>query len=368
MRRLFSVFVLCGAASGVLPLNATAQEASLPKALEPLSRVGRALGLGWGDGYHACDRDCRLPTADLPPRSYAASHALHPHYGQSNRQHWQAAAAANTPPTAYHYPTRPQPQRPGGGGPQFAVPPSVMQEIRSLENDPQQTTPAERAVAPPQPASESQRPESQRPEQQRPEQLAPPAPTPSTPAPPTSVRPADVLPRQAAPSVQVERMQQEMSEELDAMLDSLRDDGPATSPAVNPQPAAEKPEAVDSILDGPLDDDTDRLLRGGNEQLPADEVSADEVPADEAGAADALPLDGSDDLLQDDGDDLLLDDSDDLLLDDQTRTSGFIREPVAGAPRRIPASQRLAQQRAQRHAQQPVAAPRVARDSSAASR
>lgn len=339
MRRLFSVFVLCGAASGVLPLNATAQEASLPKALEPLSRVGRALGLGWGDGYHACDRERRLPTADLPPRSYAASHALHPHYGQSNRQHWQAAAAANTPPTAYHYPVPQQPQRPGGGGPQFAVPPSVLQEIRSLENDPQQITPAERPADPLPSASE----------QQQPEQVIPPAPTPpsaSTTAPSTPVRPADVLPRQAAPSVQVEREQQERSEELDAMLDSLRDDRPATSPVLNPQPAAEKPAPVDSILDGPLDEDTDPLLDAGDEPL----------------------LDGSDDLLQGDSDDLLLDDSDELLLDDQTRTSRFVREPVAGAPRRIPASQRLAELRAQQRAPQPVVAQRVAGESSAASR
>ncbi|QEG41616.1 hypothetical protein [Roseimaritima ulvae] len=395
MRRLFSVFVLCGAASGVLPSSATAQDTSLSKALEPLNRFGRAIGVGWGDGYHACDREHRLPTADLPPRSYAAQHALHPRYGQSHRQHWQAAAAANTPPAAYAYPTQQRLQQPAGSVPQFPVPPSVLQEIRSLQNDPQQAPPRTDS-----PRIDSPRIDSPRDETPQVEQLAPPAPTP-----PTSPRPADVLPRTPAASQPGEPMQQEISNQLDAMLDSLRDDqstmpstsaagqapasntAPLTAPAPQPEQAAEDaaaeaPERAlsederalpevepalpeDSILDGPLDEAPDQLLDAGDALLPAGDIDTDELLLDEA-----------DDALLDESDDLLLDDSDDLLLDEQTRASRFVREPVAGGPRRIPASQRianqraqrLAQQRAQQHAQQQLAAQREAAQRAAVSR
>ncbi len=329
MRRLFSVFVLCGAASGVLPLNATAQEASLPKAFEPLTRMGRTLGLGWGDGYHACDRDCRLPTADLPPRSYAAGHALHPHYGQSNRQRWQAAAAANTPPAVYAYPSATPPHRPAGSGPQFAVPPSVMQEIRALEND-------SRKPAPPQPASDAlPQPRSAADAQQRPTEPQLPAEpiAPPEPVQPPAMTTAPLLPRRAAPHIEAEPKQQGISQELDRMLDSLQDEEPSA-------PAAE-PAAVDSILDGPLDDEPESLLDAGDGLLPAEDAAAVEQ-----------------------ADDLLLDDSEDLLLDDQTRAAGFIREPVAGAVPRIPASQRIAQQRAQ----QQLAAQRRVRENTATQR
>ncbi len=33
----------------------------------PLQRLGRCLGVGWGDGYHACDSSGCRPGADLPP-------------------------------------------------------------------------------------------------------------------------------------------------------------------------------------------------------------------------------------------------------------------------------------------------------------
>ncbi|MGB7342647.1 MAG: hypothetical protein WBD20_00390 [Pirellulaceae bacterium] len=39
--------------------------------LEPLQRIGRTLGCGWGDGYHACQDSGFRPGADLPPRSYS---------------------------------------------------------------------------------------------------------------------------------------------------------------------------------------------------------------------------------------------------------------------------------------------------------
>ncbi len=44
--------------------------ASWAGGIEPVQRLGRYMGFGWGDGYHACAKSgCRLG-ADLPPRSY----------------------------------------------------------------------------------------------------------------------------------------------------------------------------------------------------------------------------------------------------------------------------------------------------------
>lgn len=40
--------------------------------IEPIQRLGRCLGVGWGDGYHACASSGCRPGADLPPRSYAS--------------------------------------------------------------------------------------------------------------------------------------------------------------------------------------------------------------------------------------------------------------------------------------------------------
>ncbi|MDA8744136.1 hypothetical protein N9N28_05840 [Rubripirellula amarantea] len=39
---------------------------------EPIDRTGRYLGIGWGDGYHACDGSGARPCSDLPPVSSRA--------------------------------------------------------------------------------------------------------------------------------------------------------------------------------------------------------------------------------------------------------------------------------------------------------
>lgn len=51
---------------------------------EPLERLGRTFGLGWGDGYHACTDSCPRLGADLPPRSFTARHRANAH-GPSTR-------------------------------------------------------------------------------------------------------------------------------------------------------------------------------------------------------------------------------------------------------------------------------------------
>ncbi|WP_153557544.1 hypothetical protein [Roseimaritima sediminicola] len=141
MRVLLCVTVVVGAVSLGTPPAALGQSpAAASKAWEPLSRVGRTLGIGWGDGYHACDRDCRLPTADLPPRSYAAQHAGH---GPSGRQHWyDATARQRARYWAAHqlYPAV-DPYRPARDhdaldqGPRFNVPRSVFEELEAIEDD-----------------------------------------------------------------------------------------------------------------------------------------------------------------------------------------------------------------------------------------
>ncbi len=38
--------------------------------IEPVQRLGRLLGVGWGDGYHSCADSGFRPGANMPPRSY----------------------------------------------------------------------------------------------------------------------------------------------------------------------------------------------------------------------------------------------------------------------------------------------------------
>ncbi|QDS95381.1 hypothetical protein FF011L_41770 [Roseimaritima multifibrata] len=83
MQRLLGVLVLVGGASSLAihPHAAAQSPAALerPSASEPWHRLGRSLGLGWGNGYHACASDTRGVTADLPPRSYAARQNVNPY-------------------------------------------------------------------------------------------------------------------------------------------------------------------------------------------------------------------------------------------------------------------------------------------------
>jgi len=44
---------------------------------ESIDRLGRLLGFGWSDGYHACGADCYHLGENLPPHSYAADHSLY---------------------------------------------------------------------------------------------------------------------------------------------------------------------------------------------------------------------------------------------------------------------------------------------------
>ncbi len=41
--------------------------------VQPIERLGRWSGVGWGDGYHACEKSPERIGADLPPRSYHAT-------------------------------------------------------------------------------------------------------------------------------------------------------------------------------------------------------------------------------------------------------------------------------------------------------
>jgi hypothetical protein len=49
-------------------LGPTLAPAELP---QPLQRLGRVHGVGWGDGYHVCERSGIRLMADLPPHSHA---------------------------------------------------------------------------------------------------------------------------------------------------------------------------------------------------------------------------------------------------------------------------------------------------------
>ncbi len=50
--------------------------------LEPMNRLGRTLGHGWGDGYHARESSGPRPGADLPPRSHSKRFDGQPMHGQ----------------------------------------------------------------------------------------------------------------------------------------------------------------------------------------------------------------------------------------------------------------------------------------------
>lgn len=43
---------------------------------ESFDRLGRWMGLGWSDGYHACGSDCYRLGENLPPLSYSSEHSL----------------------------------------------------------------------------------------------------------------------------------------------------------------------------------------------------------------------------------------------------------------------------------------------------
>ena len=49
-------------------------------AREPIQRLGRNFGFGWGDGYHACADSGLRVGADLPPRSFADAHGARLHH------------------------------------------------------------------------------------------------------------------------------------------------------------------------------------------------------------------------------------------------------------------------------------------------
>ncbi len=57
----------------------------------PINQLGRIVGAGWGDGYHACQTSGLRLGADLPPRSYSQRAT-----GRSTQgAHWQAGGVAN---------------------------------------------------------------------------------------------------------------------------------------------------------------------------------------------------------------------------------------------------------------------------------
>jgi len=50
---------------------------------EPIQRLGRFFGAGWGDGYHACETSGFRPLANLPPASF---------YQRDGKHHWGAGS------------------------------------------------------------------------------------------------------------------------------------------------------------------------------------------------------------------------------------------------------------------------------------
>ncbi len=44
---------------------------------ESFDRLGRWMGIGWSDGYHACGSDCYRLGENLPPLSYSSQHSLY---------------------------------------------------------------------------------------------------------------------------------------------------------------------------------------------------------------------------------------------------------------------------------------------------
>lgn len=65
------------AVMGLIVMGPTVASAELPH--QPLERVGRLCGIGWGDGYHACSSSGFRPFADLPPKTYATTYGAKPH-------------------------------------------------------------------------------------------------------------------------------------------------------------------------------------------------------------------------------------------------------------------------------------------------
>tara|TARA_R110002049_G_scaffold305056_3_gene501110 strand:- start:68724 stop:69962 length:1239 start_codon:yes stop_codon:yes gene_type:complete len=61
--------VIAAATTAVVTTAATALPAPADSP-EPLQRLGRFVGAGWGDGYHACESSGFRPVSNLPPRSF----------------------------------------------------------------------------------------------------------------------------------------------------------------------------------------------------------------------------------------------------------------------------------------------------------
>jgi len=79
---------------------------STVRAGESVDRLGRLLGVGWSDGYHACAADCYLPGENLPPRSYAADHSLYSRaHGIATRPAHSVHRQHSHHQPASHYPT-----------------------------------------------------------------------------------------------------------------------------------------------------------------------------------------------------------------------------------------------------------------------
>ena len=79
-RRRFGWLLWIGAAAVgggcVIPIEMRMANADWPQAVD---RLGRYCGVGWGDGYHACQSSGARPLANLPPRSYASRRQPAPH-------------------------------------------------------------------------------------------------------------------------------------------------------------------------------------------------------------------------------------------------------------------------------------------------
>ncbi|GEM_PF-4419824 len=331
MRRWLGVMTLaCLAVPWAVSVPAGAQDPSLSNPFEPLQRLGRAMGVGWGDGYHACSRDSRSPVADLPPRSYAAQHSLHRHPNQSGHQHWQAAAQTHpmygwqahprafpSPEAGRQYGHSGSPNRP-----QFPVPPSVLEELENLPRDVDRKVPSDVA-----------------PQQERPSTASSPNALPplATRAPGTNNRSVNPSLR-AAPSPPVNQ--------LDSMLQELKDDeqGNADTRANVSDPLQSSQDALGGSTLEEEFSTSDLLLE--NPSQTADLLEADLLdslprepfpPRDRSQTIDPLLEGLPPPTAEEPGD---------LLLDDQAARRHHIREPVAGMPRRISASERLARQRA----------------------
>lgn len=69
-----------------------------------VERVGRLLGAGWGDGYHACDCSRARPLANLPPKNlWQNSIQSTGQHGPSYYEHFDATSAAHEHQVAASY-------------------------------------------------------------------------------------------------------------------------------------------------------------------------------------------------------------------------------------------------------------------------